>query len=100
MSPLRLPWRRAAGPPGGLACQELVEHVTDYLEGALTARDRRRFETHISVCEGCAAYDEQLRQTLSVLGRIEPEDLSPEAEQELLDAFRHWRSEEQPDGPS
>ncbi|MBI5104378.1 MAG: zf-HC2 domain-containing protein [Solirubrobacterales bacterium] len=100
MSPLRLPWRRRAQPPGDLACQELVELVTDYLEGALPERDRARFEEHVSMCEGCAAYVEQLRQTLSVLGRLEPEDLSPEAERELLDAFRQWKREEQSDGPS
>jgi hypothetical protein len=44
------------------------------------------------MCEGCTAYVEQMRATLRVLGEIPPEALSPEAERELLDAFRDWRA--------
>ena len=75
-----------------LSCQELVELVTDYLEGALSAEDTARFEEHIGRCAGCAAYLEQIRQTIELAGRLTPEPLSPEAERELLDAFRGWRS--------
>ena len=77
-------------PP--LTCAELVELVTDYLEGALPPREARRFEDHIAMCEGCTAYVEQMRAPLRVLGEIPPEALSPEAERELLDAFRDWRA--------
>ena len=74
-----------------LSCQELVELVTDYLEGALSAEDTARFEEHIGRCSGCAAYLEQIRQTIALTGRLTAESLSPEAERELLDAFRGWR---------
>ena len=84
--------RRTGTPPGDLTCRELVELVTDYYEGALSARDRARFEGHVSVCHGCTAYVEQMRETLAVVGRIEPESLTPEAEQELLAAFRGWKA--------
>ena len=40
----------------GLACKELVEIVTDYLEGRLSARDRLRFEEHLMACLGCTTY--------------------------------------------
>jgi hypothetical protein len=76
-----------------MQCNELVELVTDYLEEALSVRDRARFTEHMSLCAGCAIYVEQLRVTLAVLGRIEPEDLSPEAERGLVAAFRGWRRE-------
>ena len=89
-SALRRLFRRR--PPGGLACAQLVELVTDYLEGALSAEDRRRFEGHVSGCDGCVMYVEQLRQTLDMLGRITPDDLSPQAEGDLLDAFRDWKA--------
>jgi anti-sigma factor RsiW len=89
-SALRRLFRRR--PPGGLACAQLVELVTDYLEGALSAEDRRRFEEHVSGCDGCAMYVEQLRQTLDMLGRITPDDLSPQAQSDLLDAFRDWKA--------
>jgi len=88
-----LPWRRrpAASPPGDLACRELVELVTEYLEDGLSAADRARFEAHIAVCEHCSAYLEQLRVTLRVVGHIDPDGLEPEVERELLDAFREWK---------
>jgi anti-sigma factor RsiW len=76
----------------GLTCQELVELVTDYLEGALSRSDRARFERHIAGCPHCTAYLEQMRRTLAVLGRLEEESLSPQARDELLAAFRDWQS--------
>jgi anti-sigma factor RsiW len=89
-----LPWRRrpSASPAGGLACRELVELVTDYLEDGLDARDRARFEAHIAACEHCSAYLEQMRVTLRVVGHIAPDGLEPEVERELLDAFREWKA--------
>lgn len=73
-----------------LSCQELVELVTDYLEHALPAGERSRFEAHIGRCEGCAAYLEQMRTTIRLAGRLTPEAVPPEAERELLSAFRTW----------
>ena len=73
-----------------LSCQELVELVTDYLEGALDAVTLSRFEAHIRQCSGCSAYLEQLRQTIRVVGSITPADLTPAAERTLLRAFRDW----------
>jgi anti-sigma factor RsiW len=74
-----------------LSCQELVELVTDYLEGALSPEETARFDDHIGRCTGCAAYLEQIRQTIVRTGRLTPESLSPAAERALLDAFRGWR---------
>jgi len=75
-----------------LSCQELVELVTDYAENTLTAKDRERFEAHLVTCEGCRIYVEQLKATVAAVGRLRPEDLSPDAEQALLEAFRNWSS--------
>jgi anti-sigma factor RsiW len=74
-----------------LSCQELVELVTDYLEGALPSELHERFERHIAHCSGCQAYLEQMRVTIRVTGELTAESLSPEAERTLLDAFRNWR---------
>jgi anti-sigma factor RsiW len=70
-----------------------VELVTDYLEGTLPRRQRRRFEQHISACDACTIYLAQMRSTIALTGRLGTEDLSPEAERELLDAFRDWRAD-------
>ena len=73
-----------------MPCQELVELVTAYLDGGLSRRDRRRFEAHISGCEHCTTYVEQMRETIELTGRISEADLEPHARQELLAAFRGW----------
>jgi anti-sigma factor RsiW len=75
-----------------LSCQELVELVTDYLEGALPPEEHARFEEHAARCKGCGVYLEQMRQTIELLGRFPVAALAPEAERELLAAFRGWRS--------
>jgi anti-sigma factor RsiW len=73
-----------------LSCQELVELVTDYFEGALSWRQRRQFEKHLSRCDGCSTYLDQMRATIELTGRLEPEAISPEAEEALLAAFGDW----------
>jgi anti-sigma factor RsiW len=75
-----------------LVCQQAVELVTDYLDGALSRRDRRRFEAHIRSCPNCGAYLEQIRRTIALTGAVEPDDLSPEAQAELSELYRRWRS--------
>jgi anti-sigma factor RsiW len=74
-----------------LSCQELVELVTDYLEGALPRRERRLFEKHLTACDGCTSYLEQMRATIELSGKLEPKSISPEAEAALLAAFGDWK---------
>ena len=74
-----------------LSCQELVELVTDYLEGALDDRDLRAFERHLAACDGCTEYVAQLRATIRLVGTLTPDDLSQDAETTLLQAFRDWK---------
>ncbi len=75
-----------------LSCQELVELVTEYFEGALSARDAARFEQHVAACEPCVIYVEQLRDTITALGELPAESIDPAARDELLSAFRDWKS--------
>jgi len=74
-----------------LACQDIVELVTAYLEHALVPADRERFEEHLVFCDGCTMYLEQMRETIAITGRLELQALPPELEQRLLDAFQEWR---------
>ena len=76
-----------------IVCQQAVELVTDYLEGALSRRDRRRFEAHLKACPNCSAYLEQIKATIRLAGQIQPDDLTPEARADLTDLYRRWRSE-------
>lgn len=74
-----------------LACKELVELVTDYLEGALSAADRKRFEEHLVICDACTSYLDSIRLAIRVTGRLTEGDLLPEMERELTAAFRGWK---------
>ncbi len=75
-----------------MICQELVELVTYYLEGALRPEARRRFEDHLTGCPHCTDYLEQMRATITATGRLTEESLPPGARDELLAVFREWSS--------
>ena len=75
-----------------LTCRELVELVTDYLEGRLPRADRFRFERHIAACDGCTTYLEQMRETIRLVGELREEDVTAPAREALLTAFRDWHS--------
>lgn len=77
---------------GYLTCEELVELVTDYLETALAPADRMRFEEHIMACASCQAHLDQMRATIDLVGRLSTDAITPEAEQDLLEAFRNWKT--------
>lgn len=77
--------------PTGLTCEELVKLVTDYLEGAMPPAECQRFEMHLDECEGCRAYLTQMRQTITLTGRLTETHLSPAARAELLQLFRDWK---------
>jgi anti-sigma factor RsiW len=80
--------------PPGLVCQQVVELVTDYLEGSLSAADHRRFEAHLADCPHCTEYLAQIRETIRLAGRVEPEDLTPAMRTDLTDLYRRWRAED------
>ena len=73
-------------------CNEIVELITAYLDGALKRRDRKAFERHLAKCGGCANYVEQIRITIETVGRVNGDDLPQELRDNLVAAFRDWRS--------
>lgn len=79
--------------PSDLACQQMVELVTEYLEGTLSRADHKRFEGHIRGCPNCTAYLEQMRATIAATGTLRVEDLSPAAVDEFTELFRQWQSD-------
>ncbi len=85
--------------PADLACQQVVELVTEYLEGALSRADRRRFEYHLRHCPNCTAYLEQMRATIVATGTLRAEDVAPDVLAEFTELFRGWRADsEEPGG--
>ena len=77
--------------PSALSCNEIVEMVTDYIEGDLDPPTVAALEEHLRVCPGCDRYVDQIRVTVSTLGSITSESLSPQAQSDLLDAFRTFK---------
>ena len=74
-----------------MTCAELVEVITDYLEGTLDPDDRRRFEAHLAACPYCVTYLDQMQEVIAEMGRLPVESLSLQRQDELLAAFRGWR---------
>lgn len=72
-------------------CNELVELVTAYLDSALDAETRKRFDAHLLECDGCESYLQQFRVTVRTVGKIREEDVDPAYRDRLLNAFRDFR---------
>jgi anti-sigma factor RsiW len=77
--------------PEDITCKEIVEIVSDYVEGVLSPAEREAVELHLNLCDGCSDYLEQLRLAVALAGELPADALSPELEQELCQAFRSFR---------
>jgi anti-sigma factor RsiW len=86
------------GPSREIVCRQAVELVTDYLEGTLPRRRRRRLESHLAGCVHCREYLAQMRETIRLAGTVTPDDLSPQAQDELIAVFRRWREDQAREG--
>ena len=74
-----------------MSCRELVQVITNYIEGVLPPRERARFEAHLAICPGCQTYLDQMRKTIQVVGRLSEESIPSDAKNSLLQAFRDWK---------
>ncbi len=79
--------------PSQLVCQQAVELMSDYIDGSLSRRNRRRLERHLAACDACTAYLEQMRVTIAASGVVAPEDLPSEVLETLTDLFRRFRED-------
>jgi anti-sigma factor RsiW len=77
--------------PDDMTCREVVELVSDYLEGALPPDTAARFERHLRTCDGCMRYVEQMRLTIGAVGRLRDETVPPQALERLVATFEGWR---------
>ena len=75
-----------------LSCKEVVEVVNDYLEGVMSPHDRERFDAHLSNCDGCTNYLEQMRETIRLTGMLTEDQVPAEQRERLREAFRDWKT--------
>ena len=76
-----------------LVCRDAVALMGDYLDGSLGTHDRERLEGHLADCPHCSEYLAQFRLTIDALGRVEPDDLSDEAVDDLVTLYRRWTAD-------
>jgi anti-sigma factor RsiW len=79
--------------PSPMVCRDAVELVSDYLDGTLSRRDRRRLEKHLAQCDACTAYLDQVRATIAASGAVNHEDLPSDVVEGLVNLFRQYRSD-------
>jgi anti-sigma factor RsiW len=77
-----------------LVCQQAVALMSDYVDGSLSRRDRRRLQKHLSECDACTAFLDQLRVTIAASTSINPDEVPPHVMDALTDVFRKYHSEE------
>jgi anti-sigma factor RsiW len=76
-----------------IVCRQAVELMSDYVEGVLPDRERARLEAHLAGCPHCSEYLAQIRDVVAAAGQVGPDDLPPEALDELVSLYRSWRTE-------
>jgi anti-sigma factor RsiW len=82
--------------PGGhdITCQQAVGLVTEYLDDALSAADRERFEAHLAECDSCTEHFKQIRVTIALTGHVVEDDLDPLAREDLMVLYRRWQEDD------
>jgi anti-sigma factor RsiW len=74
-----------------MTCRQVVQLLTDYLEGALSATDRARVDEHLAGCDGCTAFLAQLQTASRVVAGLAEVEVPAPLRADLLRAFRDWR---------
>jgi anti-sigma factor (TIGR02949 family) len=84
--------RRILRRTGGIDCRHAVELVYDYLEGTLAAADVARLEQHLAACPPCVRYVDEVRASIEVIGRLDPEAVPADVRDDLVEVMRRFRS--------
>ena len=74
-------------------CQQIVELVTEYLDGSLQPTERLAFERHVTICPPCRGYLAQLRKIRKMGGTLREDDLPQPLRDDLVKAFRTWKTQ-------
>jgi predicted anti-sigma-YlaC factor YlaD len=77
-----------------LRCRFIVQLLTDYLEDALSSPVHNRVADHLTECDACSAFLDQMRMIMRATGAIDDEQLSPSTRQALLSQFHDWYDEQ------
>jgi anti-sigma factor RsiW len=84
-------FRRLRRRPPEIICQQWVEMVTDYLEGALPFELQQAADRHLAACPHCREYLEQMRRTIAVSGHLSDEEVPDDVVDALARAFTEFQ---------
>jgi len=76
-------------------CRDIVDLVTEYLDGGLSRNERLGFERHVAICPPCRAHLSQMRRVVRAAPALGGEELPSPLRDELLRAFADWRVEQE-----
>lgn len=71
-----------------LRCRDVVELLTEYLEGGLDPATAATLEAHLADCRPCTAFLNTYRGAVQTTRRLREEDLPPELRRRLLTFLR------------
>jgi putative zinc finger protein len=80
-----------------MVCAELVERVTEYLEGTLHEQDLLRLNRHLAACDSCESYVAQVKAAIRIAGALPGEELDPDTEAGIVKIYRSWVAERDKD---
>jgi anti-sigma factor RsiW len=76
------------------SCRDIVEIVTEYLDGGLVRAERLAFEQHVMLCPPCRAHLTQMRRTVQAAGGLRDTEVPEGLRADLLAAFRDFSFDE------
>ena len=71
---------------GGIRCLEVLDHLSEYLDGDLSDELKQQIEDHLRGCDWCERFGGSFTTTIKTLRDElrEPPSISPEAGERLL----------------
>lgn len=75
-----------------MKCQELLQQLSDYVDGTIDPVVCRDLEKHLAGCEPCEVVMDTLRKTITIYKAGQPVELPMEFRQKLHDCLRRrWK---------
>lgn len=81
---------------GSASCREMLEHLSEYLDGELDSASCAEIESHMRGCEPCVAFLRSLRATVAHVASLPKPALSDEAKRACLEAYERYRRHQRP----
>ena len=77
-----------------MRCDELISKISEYLDGKLSAEEKKEFERHLSRCSSCAKELEQTKKTVELCHSLKelplPEGFSQQLKVRLCANPAEW----------